>query len=61
MSYDKVYLRHCILYELQSGNFMEATRNLKKVFGEDVVCDRKCRRLFGKFKVGDFDISYESR
>jgi len=39
---------------------MEATRNLKKVFGEDTVCDRTCRRLLEKFKVEDFDISDES-
>jgi len=40
---------------------MEATQNLKKMLGEDAVCDRKCRECFEKFKVGDFDISNESR
>jgi len=62
MSYDKVYLRHFILYEYEQGrNSVEATRNLKKVFGEYAVCDRTCRRWFEKFKVEDFDISDESR
>jgi len=40
---------------------MEATRNLKKVFGEDAMCDRTFRRWFEKFKVGDFDTFDESR
>jgi len=35
--------------------------NGKKVFGKEAVCDRMCRRSFEKFKVGDFDISDESR
>ena len=62
MSYDKVHLIHCILYEYEQGqNSVEANRNLKKVFGEDAVCDRTCRIWFEKFKVGDFDISDESR
>ena len=50
MSYDKVHLRHCILNEYkQSQNSVEASRNLKKVFGEDAVCDKTCRRWFEKF------------
>ena len=62
MSYDKVHLRYCRLYNYQlSLNYMEATRNLKKVFGEDAMCDRTFRRWFEKFKVGDFDTFDESR
>ena len=61
MSYDKVHLRHYILYEYQQGrNSMEATRNLKNVFGEDVVCDETCTRCFEQFKVVYFHIFDES-
>ena len=50
--------RDYILYEYQqSRNFMEATQNLKKMLGEDAVCDRTCRKWFEKLKVADFDIS----
>jgi len=31
------------------------------VFGKDAVCDRMCRKWFEKFKVGEFDITDESR
>ena len=62
MSYDKVHLRYWILYEDQQGqNSIEVTQILKKVFGGDALCDRTCRKWFEKFKVGDFDITYESR
>ena len=62
MSYEKVRLRHCILYEYQQDrDSTEATQNLKNVFGEDAVCDRTCRIWYEKFKLGDFDISDKSR
>ena len=39
---------------------MEATRNLKNVFGEDAMCDKTYRRWFEKFKVEHFNISDKS-
>ena len=58
MSYDKVHLRHCILYEYEQGrNSVEATQNLKKVFGEDAVYEEDGLKN-SKLVIPTFPISH---
>ena len=59
---EKIKIRCSILYEFKLGRkTSDATRNIRKVFGEDAVSDRNAQFWFAKFRRGDESLDDDPR
>ena len=62
MDINEEHLRHCMLYEYKKGtSAVEAARNIRTVYGRNVLNDRKCQRWFAKFSSGNFNLKDSPR
>lgn len=62
MATHKVHLRLYILYELpKAKNVTNAFLNLVNDFSEDAVSNRRCKRGFGEFVAGYFNLNNKPR
>ena len=58
----KDHIRNVLLYEFHKGvNARTATKSIQRVYGNDVVNERSCRRWFSRFRSGDFSLKDEPR
>ena len=53
----KTHLRHCLLFEHQSGHSAaEAYRNICHALGQEAVTKRTCDNWFHRFNTGDYSL-----
>ena len=59
---DKTHFKHCALYEFNLvNNATQATNNICKVYGEDILKIRTCQDWFMKFRSGDFGFTKKTK
>ena len=55
MYHKNEHFRHILLFTFRKGkNRAQAAKELRDVYGEGALKDRKCRNWFDKFRSGDF-------
>ena len=59
---DKLYFRHCMLYEFHSKkNAIQATNSICLVNNDLALVVGTCQRWFARFSSGDFDLNDKDR
>lgn len=62
MKVTKDHVRHIMLYEYNMGhNATLATKNIREVYGNEILSVSQCQRWFLKFRTGNYSLTDKSR
>lgn len=57
MDENKVHFRHILLFYFRQGKTApQALREISAVYGAEAITEKTCRRWFGRFHAGDFNL-----